>query len=443
MQSNKQITDTSKTTVRQAILDNQDNVNALRSSNSGTSFPSDPIAGMHCYRTDTKKMYMYDGSNWVEEVDVNNNQQIGGTKTFTGMLEVTNYSPSTYVIPMAVQCPKLDVGQGIYINLGKEGSQYNRYSFGFHFMGDHSTDNYFSFSSYSGPSYNFDCAGNANFPRSLTAPIVNADTLNISGDAYVPTANADNNSKTVANTAFVKTAIANLVNGAPSQLDTLQELSAALGNDANFSATVAKQIGDKVSKSGGTITGPILYDNTPNDDSELPNKAYVDSAIKSAVNAAVAAVTKTLSANMHAQYPVGSYIYSDKSANPSTYLPYMSDTTWVQTAAGRVLIGAGKADSGTVYNAGATGGEEKHKITVDEMPTHTHKYKLFSDTQGTTLQDSKGGKFMACNAYALVNTAFLCGPGLSNENHLYPTGGGKSHMNMQPYKTVYIFLRQK
>lgn len=276
MQSNKQITDTSKATVKQAILDNQDNVNALRSSNSGTSFPSDPIAGMHCYRTDTKKMYMYDGSNWVEEVDSNNNQQIGGTKTFTGMLDIKNYSPDTYTTPMAVQCPKLSAGQGVYINLGKEGSQYNRYSFGFHFVGDHSTSNYFSFSSYSGPSYNFDCAGNANFPRSLTAPIVNADTLNVSGAATVPTPNADNNSKTVATTAFVKTAIANLVGSAPSTLDTLQELSAALGNDANFSATVAKQIGEKVSKNGDTITGPILYDKTPNDGAELINKAYAD-----------------------------------------------------------------------------------------------------------------------------------------------------------------------
>ena len=64
MQSNKQITDTSKTTVKQAILDNQDNVNALRSSNSGTSFPSDPIAGMHCYREDEKQEYIYDGTDW-------------------------------------------------------------------------------------------------------------------------------------------------------------------------------------------------------------------------------------------------------------------------------------------------------------------------------------------------------------------------------------------
>lgn len=117
---------------------------------------------------------------------------------------------------------------------------------------------------------------------SVNADTVNATSLTVTGSTSVPTANADNNSKTVANTAFVKTAIANLVNGAPSQLDTLQELSSALGNDANFSATVANEIGEKVSKSGDTITGPILYDKTPNDDSELINKAYADKVAKAA-----------------------------------------------------------------------------------------------------------------------------------------------------------------
>lgn len=110
--------------------------------------------------------------------------------------------------------------------------------------------------------------------------------LTVTGTTSVPTANSDNNSKTIANTEFVKTAIANLVNGAPSQLDTLHELSTALGNDANFSATVTKEIGEKLDKAGGTITGPILYDKTPNDDTELPNKAYVDAAIANLVGSA-------------------------------------------------------------------------------------------------------------------------------------------------------------
>lgn len=67
----------------------------------------------------------------------------------------------------------------------------------------------------------------------------------------------------------------------------MNDLEALKDMQTGFSATVAKQIGEKVSKSGDTITGPILYDKTPNDDSELPNKAYVDSTITSKTTSAI------------------------------------------------------------------------------------------------------------------------------------------------------------
>lgn len=47
---------------------------------------------------------------------------------------------------------------------------------------------------------------------------------------------------------YADNAVANLVNGSPEALDTLKELSDALGNDPNFAATVAAQIGGKVDK---------------------------------------------------------------------------------------------------------------------------------------------------------------------------------------------------
>ena len=50
---------------------------------------------------------------------------------------------------------------------------------------------------------------------------------------------------------YVDKAIAELVDGSPAALDTLKELSAALGDDPNFAATVAGQIGQKVDKVTG------------------------------------------------------------------------------------------------------------------------------------------------------------------------------------------------
>jgi hypothetical protein len=55
--------------------------------------------------------------------------------------------------------------------------------------------------------------------------------------------------------AYTDTKITALVNGAPALLDTLDELAAALGDDANFATTVTNAIAAKTSKAVVTITG--------------------------------------------------------------------------------------------------------------------------------------------------------------------------------------------
>ena len=77
----------------------------------------------------------------------------------------------------------------------------------------------------------------------------------LTGIPTAPTAGHGTNNEQIANTAFVAQAITALVNSAPGVLDTLQELAAALGNDANFAATVTNTLAGKVSKSGDTMTG--------------------------------------------------------------------------------------------------------------------------------------------------------------------------------------------
>lgn len=58
-------------------------------------------------------------------------------------------------------------------------------------------------------------------------------------------------------TGYTDTAIANLIDTAPTTLDTLNELAAALGDDPNFATTVTNSISGKVSKSGDTIDGNL------------------------------------------------------------------------------------------------------------------------------------------------------------------------------------------
>ena len=92
---------------------------------------------------------------------------------------------------------------------------------------------------------------------------VNAVTLNgnlvgtIHSNTTANTQSQGNNSTKVATTAYVDTAVTNLVDSAPGTLNTLNELAAALGDDANFSTTVTNNIAGKVSKSGDTMTGSL------------------------------------------------------------------------------------------------------------------------------------------------------------------------------------------
>jgi hypothetical protein len=57
--------------------------------------------------------------------------------------------------------------------------------------------------------------------------------------------------------SYVNTAISNLVNAAPTALDTLKELATALNNDASFATTVTNSIASKLALSGGTLTGTL------------------------------------------------------------------------------------------------------------------------------------------------------------------------------------------
>ena len=56
---------------------------------------------------------------------------------------------------------------------------------------------------------------------------------------------------------YVTDSINSLINGAPGALNTLDELAAALGDDANFAGTITNSIATKVSKSGDTMTGNL------------------------------------------------------------------------------------------------------------------------------------------------------------------------------------------
>ncbi len=79
----------------------------------------------------------------------------------------------------------------------------------------------------------------------------------LAGSPTTTTQSASDNSTKIATTAYVETAVANLVASAPASLNTLDELAAALNDDASFSTTVTNSIAAKLPLAGGTLTGAL------------------------------------------------------------------------------------------------------------------------------------------------------------------------------------------
>ena len=108
----------------------------------------------------------------------------------------------------------------------------------------------------------------------------------LTGVPTAPTAASNTNTTQIATTAYVQNEIAELIDAAPGALDTLNELAAALGDDANFSSTVTTALGTKLPLAGGTMTGAIAMGSnkitglgTPTTTGDAATKDYADTKL--------------------------------------------------------------------------------------------------------------------------------------------------------------------
>jgi len=115
----------------------------------------------------------------------------------------------------------------------------------------------------------YDAAGSASTAESNA----NSYTDDLIGDATVDGTSGN----TV--TDRIATAVSDLVSGAPALLDTLDELAAAINDDENFASTITTSIGEKVAKSGDTMTGFLTLSADPTANLHAATKQYVDSEV--------------------------------------------------------------------------------------------------------------------------------------------------------------------
>ena len=118
-------------------------------------------------------------------------------------------------------------------------------------------------------------------------------------------------------------------------------------------------------------------------------------------------------------YPIGSIYMSVNNVNPTT----LFGGTWVQMK-DKFLLGAGDT-----YENGNIGGEATHKLTIDEMPSHTHT--LYIDAKGTTIPAWHTRHLFVQND----------SPHEAQPNNLTSTGNSQPHNNMPPYLVVNMWKR--
>ena len=93
-------------------------------------------------------------------------------------------------------------------------------------------------------------------------------------------------------------------------------------------------------------------------------------------------VTNLVTNIMKKIYPVGSIYISTVSTNPSTLFGF---GTWAQIKDTFLLA------AGTTYKAGATGGEATHKLTINEIPSHTHSVSFTTTSEASNMTGAFGG----------------------------------------------------
>ena len=144
-------------------------------------------------------------------------------------------------------------------------------------------------------------------------------------------------------------------------------------------------------------------------------KKYVDEEILNALTLRVDDL-ETGVWPLKQMYPIGSIYISIVETNPKDLFGFGE---WEQIKDTFLL------SAGDTYIAGATGGEATHKLTINEMPSHSH-----------TLQNPVGPTGGSVAGYVWSQQIENWGNMAAKA-----VGGSQPHNNMPPYLTVYMWKR--
>jgi hypothetical protein len=185
---------------------------------------------------------------------------------------------------------------------------------------------------------------------------------------------AGNNSTALATTAFVGTAVSNLVNAAPESLNTLKELSDALGSDANYASTITTALGTKAPIASPAFTGTVTgitksmvglenIDNTS--DANKPISTLTQTALNNKLSVSEPSVGYYVTNSGTGGYLVNGVLNGlinfEKGKKYRIHINASGHPFWIQTVSGGY-------SAGNVYSTGITGGGTQVGDIIVELP---------------------------------------------------------------------------
>jgi hypothetical protein len=222
----------------------------------------------------------------------------------------------------------------------------------------------------------------------------------LTGTPTAPTAAANTNTTQIATTAYVQTELADLVASAPAALDTLNELAASLGNDANFATTVTNSLAGKLSLTGGTMSGAIAMGTNkitglgePTSAQDAATKNYIDTVVLAPSNLTGPITSVGNATSIASQTGTGTTFVM--SVSPTLTTPNIGVAT--ATSVNGTTIPSSKTlvatDSTTYVVPSQTGNSGKYLTTdgtvsswasVDALPSQTGNSGKYLTTNGTS-----------------------------------------------------------
>ena len=154
-------------------------------------------------------------------------------------------------------------------------------------------------------------------------------------------------------------------------------------------------------------------------------------------------------------YPVGS-IYMSTEDDTIEKVQKRFGGTWEKYSEGRTLIGEGTGtdSNGLVktFTSSSAGGEYSHKLTINEMPSHTHTFSATTSADGAHthlalhLKDLDGKNLGWSGIVGSYSTANVGSVGNHTHNVSGTTaasGSGTSFSIQTPYIVTYMYKRIK